>query len=262
MKIRRLFSLLSAAILSAVLLTGCKEKVPENTIHSIADLSGKAIGVQAGTTGDIYASDITDNVEIFNSGKEAVKSLKEGKLDAVLIDIEPAKLYVEQNPELTILEESFTVEEYAIAVKKGNNELLDKINGALDELIADGTLEAIKSNWIGDEAGQHPYVSPEGTERINGTLVMATNADFAPYESRDGDNIVGFDVDMMQAVCDKLGMNLNIRNMDFDNVLIAVDSAKADVGVAGITVTPERENIVSFSNTYTTSTQVIIIRKD
>ena len=91
---------------------------------------------------------------------------------------------------------------------------------------------------------------------------MATNADFAPYESRDGDNIVGFDVDMMQAVCDKLGMNLNIRNMDFDNVLIAVDAAKADVGVAGITVTPERENIVSFSNTYTTSTQVIIIRKD
>lgn len=262
MKTRRILSILSAAVLSAALFTGCKEKVPENTIHSIADLNGKTIGVQAGTTGDIYASDVTDNVEIFYSGTEAVKSLKEGKLDAVLIDIEPAKLYVEQNPELAILEESFTVEEYAIAVKKGNDELLDKINGALDELMADGTLEAIKSNWIGEEAGQHPYVSPEGAERTNGTLVMATNAEFAPYESRDGDQIVGFDVDMMQAVCDKLGMNLNIRNMDFDNVLIAVDSAKADVGVAGITVTPERENIVNFSNTYTTSTQVIIIRKD
>lgn len=262
MKARRLLSVMAAAALSAALFTGCGSKIPPNTVFSLDDLNGKVIGVQTGTTGDIYASDVTDNVELFDTGAAAVAALKEGKLDAVMIDLEPAKVYVEQNSDLRILEESFAVEEYAIAVKKGNDELKDKINDALAQLSTNGTLDAIKANWIGETAGQNPYTSPADADRSNGTLIVATNAEFPPYESVENEAIVGLDIDMMQAVCDVLGMNLNVRNMDFDSILTTVDAGNADVGVAGITVNEDRKTIVNFTDSYTTSTQVIIVRAD
>ncbi|MGL6220589.1 MAG: basic amino acid ABC transporter substrate-binding protein, partial [Lacrimispora sphenoides] len=94
------------------------------------DLNGKKIGVQTGTTGDIYADDIENAVvNRYNKGMEAVMALTQDKIDAVIIDREPAKIFVKENAGLVILDEAFTEEEYAIAVKKDNKELLDKING-------------------------------------------------------------------------------------------------------------------------------------
>lgn len=260
MKLSKIFAAAAAAALSAAILTGCSG-VPKNTVFSLDDLNGKVIGVQLGTTGDAYASDVTDKVERFNKGADAVQALKQGKVDAVLIDAEPAKVYVQNNSDLTILEENFAVEEYAIAVKKGNDELTEKINGALAQLKSDGTLDSIKANWIGEEAGNNPYTSPADVDRSNGKLIMATNAEFPPYEFMNGENVVGFDVDMMTAVCDILGMELQIDNMEFDSIIAAVDSGKADVGAAGMTVTEERLENVNFTDPYTTATQVIIVRK-
>lgn len=91
---------------------------------------------------------------------------------------------------------------------------------------------------------------------------MATNAEFPPYESVEGDKIVGIDADMMQAVCDILGYELSIENMEFDSIIPAIESGKADVGAAGLTVTEDRLKNVSFSDPYTTATQVVIVRKD
>ena len=281
MKKMKIISCCTAILLAASLMTACSSgsgsapssggntassasnsKLPPNTVNSIDDLKGKNIGVQLGTTGDIFASDIEEaTVERYNKGADAVMALKQGKIDAVLIDEQPAKVFVSENDDLRILEEDFATEEYAICIKKGNDELTEKINSALSELEADGTLENIKKNWIGEEAGTHPYTTPEGTEYPNGTLIMATNAEFPPYESMSGDQVVGFDADMMKAVCDKLGMELKIENMEFDSIIAAVDSGKADVGAAGMTVTEDRLENVNFSNPYTTSTQVIITRK-
>lgn len=113
------------------------------------DLEGKTIGVQLGTTGDIYASDIADaTVEQYNKGFEAVQSLLQNKIDAVIIDGEPAKVFVEQNEGLKILDEAFTVEEYAICVKKGNTELLENINEAIAELKENGSLQEIVEKYI------------------------------------------------------------------------------------------------------------------
>ena len=113
------------------------------------DLEGKTIGVQLGTTGDIYASDIPDaTIEQYNKGFEAVQSLTQNKIDAVIIDGEPAKVFVSQNEGLKILDEAFTTEEYAICVKKGNTELLDGINTAIAELKESGELQAIVDKYI------------------------------------------------------------------------------------------------------------------
>lgn len=118
------------------------------------DLAGKFIGVQLGTTGDIYASDYEEQgstIERYNKGFEAVQAMIQGKIDAVVIDVEPAKVFVSQNEGIKILDEPLTVEEYAIAVKKGNTELLEKINTALGELKESGELQAIIDKYISAE---------------------------------------------------------------------------------------------------------------
>ena len=119
-------------------------------IASPDDLEGKKIGVQQGTTGDLYATDDygEENVSKFKNGPEAVQALVSGSVDAVIIDNEPAKSYVAANEGLTILETSYADEDYAIAIAKGNTELLEKINTALVELTQDGTIAAIVEKYI------------------------------------------------------------------------------------------------------------------
>ena len=125
--------------------------VPEDSdIASADDLTGKAIGTQRGTTGYIYCTDDfgEDNVIAYDDGLTAVQALNNGQVDAVVIDNAPAKSFVEANPGLKILDTAYAQEDYAIGVAKGNTALLDAINGALEELQANGTLQAIVDKYI------------------------------------------------------------------------------------------------------------------
>ncbi len=128
--------------------------VPEGSeFKSFDDLSAKAdvkIGVQQDTTGDIYITDDlgADHVIQYKTGNDAVQALVTGKVDAVVIDNEPAKSYVASNEGLTILDTAYKEENYAICVAKENTDLLDAINGALAELTADGTIDAIIAKYI------------------------------------------------------------------------------------------------------------------
>lgn len=129
--------------------------VPEDSdITSIDDLyNGKKIGVQLSTTGDIYCCDDfgAENVEEYNKGNDAVMALISGKVDAVVIDNEPAKSFVAANEGLKILDTEYVTEDYAAALNKENTALLEAVNGALAELKADGTLDAIISKYIPTE---------------------------------------------------------------------------------------------------------------
>ena len=121
----------------------------DSDIQTPDDLAGKTVGVQLGTTGDIYADDIEDaTVERYNKGYEAVQALLQGKIDAVMIDNQPAKVYVEKNPDLKIVDEAFTYEEYAIAINKNDTELLNEVNAAIDKLKASGKLDEIINKYI------------------------------------------------------------------------------------------------------------------
>lgn len=236
-----------------------------NTVNSLEDLPGKTIGVQLGTTGDIYASDYEaegSTIERYNKGADAVQALKQGKIDCVIIDAQPAQAFVEKNDDLTILEEDFAIEDYAICISKDNADLKEAMNGALNELKADGTLDQIIANYIGDDTkGTCPYESPADVDYANGKLVMATNAAFEPYEFYEGEVVVGIDADIAKAICDKLGYELQIDDMEFDAIISAVQSGKADFGAAGMTVTEDRLTSIDFTDSYATSTQVVIVRK-
>ena len=125
--------------------------VPEDSdIASADDLTGKAIGTQRGTTGYIYCTDDfgEDSVVAYDDGLTAVQALNNGQVDAVVIDNAPAKEFVAANPGLKILDTAYAQEDYAIGVAKGNTELLNAINGALEELQADGTLQSIVDKYI------------------------------------------------------------------------------------------------------------------
>lgn len=255
-------------MLSAV--TGCAgkqngEEAKSSSVTCVDDLEGKSIGVQIGTIGDIYASDYEGDeagttITRFNKGADAVQALKQNKVDCVIIDEQPAKAFIEKNTELAILEEEFAIEDYAICIAKENTELKDKINAVLDELKEDGTLADIISNYIGDDTrGKTPYISPEETTRTNGTLIMATNVAFPPYEYYENGKETGIDVDLSRAIADKLGMELQISDIEFDSIIVAVQSGKADIGIAGMTVTEDRLKNIDFTYSYTTSKQVIIV---
>ena len=122
----------------------------DSEIASPDDLEGHKIGVQESTTGHIYCADDygEDNVIAYTTGANAVEALKAGKVDAVVIDNEPAKAFVEANEGLKLLDTAYTEEEYAIAIAKDNTELLDKVNAALKELKDDGTLDEIIAKYI------------------------------------------------------------------------------------------------------------------
>ena len=125
--------------------------VPEDSdIATADDLSGKAIGTQRGTTGYLYCTDDfgEENVIAYDDGLTAVQALNNGQVDAVVIDNAPAQEFVAANPGLKILDTAYAQEDYAIGVAKGNTQLLDAINGALEELQADGTLQAIVDKYI------------------------------------------------------------------------------------------------------------------
>lgn len=141
------FSTSYATGIQSIIVTG------DSVIATLDDLAGKKIGVQQDTTGHIYAADeFGDEMVIpFNKGADAVAALTTGKVDCVIIDNQPAKSFVEANEGLKILDTDYAVEDYAICIAKENTELLEKVNAALEELIADGTVQAIVDKYISAE---------------------------------------------------------------------------------------------------------------
>ena len=261
----------SASSTASSAASGAASEASTQAIQTLDDLNGKTVGVQLGTTGDLLMSEEVGEgedklgiagVEQYNKAADAVQALLTNKIDAVCIDDQVAKNFVAANPdELTTLDTAFAEESYAIAVSKDNPDLTEALNGAIAELKEDGTLDAILDKYIAKVEGAEGYVSPEGTEYPNGTLVMATNATFDPYEYIENGEIVGIDAEFAKALCDKLGYDLHIEDMEFDSIIAAVNSGKADFGMAGMTVTPERQEQIDFTDTYCTAAQNIIVLK-
>lgn len=263
--IKRIPVLFMLLVIAATMFSGCSDsKGPgKSKVTCTDELAGAVIGVQLGTTGDIYASDYESEgstVERYTKAADAVQALKQGKLDCIILDKSPAESFVDSNSDLSILNDIFTVEEYAICISKDKSALKEKVNGAIGQLKENGKLDEIVKNYIGDDTkGKYPYVS-QNNDHSGGTLTIATNAAFEPYEYIENGTITGIDIDMAQAICDILNMELKIENIEFDAIINAVQSGKADLGIAGMTITEDRLKSIDFTVPYTTSTQVIIVR--
>jgi len=161
--------------------------------------------------------------------------------------------------QLKILDSEYAVEDYAICVAKDNEEFLTEVNAALEELIADGTVQKIVDKYI--NGVEHDLVFQENTDGLE-VIKMGTNAEFPPYEFYTNNEIVGIDAEVAAAIADKLGKKLEIEDMAFDSIITAVQTGKVDFGMAGMTVTEDRLENVNFTTSYAQGVQVVIVRED
>lgn len=149
-----------------------------------------------------------------------------------------------------------TAEEYAFCVNKSDTELLASANAFLAEIKQDGTLDSIINSFFNGNA-TFTYTNPGSQD---GCLVVATNAEFPPFEYVVGNKLTGVDMQIAKLLADYLGKPLYIADMQFDSVLISVEQGQADIGMAGLTVTDERKRTLNFTDTYYKSAQVIIVK--
>ena len=253
-------SLVALSLVAALAFVGCAKK-NNVVINSAEDLQGLKIGCQAGTTGELYVQENVKDAKLksFKTGIDAALDLKNGAIDAIVLDELPAKEIVKRNKDLTIVDASFAVEQYAIAVKKGNKELLDSINKTIMTIKIDGTYENLINAFMPVDGN---IVIPEIADVDSKEVVkMGTNAAFPPFEYNKGAEAVGFDVSMSKLIAKDLNKKLQVVDMSFDGLIAAVQSGAVDFVAAGMTATDERRQNVDFSEPYYESNQVIIVRK-
>ncbi|MCQ2604157.1 MAG: transporter substrate-binding domain-containing protein [Spirochaetia bacterium] len=233
-------------------------------ITGIQDLDGKKIGVQSGTTGEAWVQKNVNKVKLssFKAGIDAALDLKIGAIDCVVLDELPATSVVKKNADLQIIRDPFFAankEEYAIAVKKGNQEILDIINATIKETKENGVYESLIEAFmpIDGKIVVPTYKAPEASE----TIKLGTSAAFPPFEYVDGKNYAGFDIAMGEYIATKAGKKLEVVNMSFDSLIPALQAGTIDFIAAGMSVTEERKKNVDFSVPYYASEQVIIIKK-
>ena len=285
------FSLSTLVIAACLLLASCgSQSSSENRkqMKTKADLQGAVIGVQLGTTSDGLATELEKKgdgtkVERYNKGADAIQALLQGKIDCMVTDEAPAKAFQRVNPSLQILPETFDASSFAICVAKDHGELKQSINHAIRILKANGVIDSIVNRHLErgiavaytpkTSAGklnsssdtQHPSdakkMGPEALQKLGlkKSLRFATNATFEPFEYYQNGKIVGIDVDVANAIGDVLGVDVEILDMEFDAIITSVQAGKADAGIAGITVTPEREKNIGFTDSYADVRQVIMV---
>lgn len=159
-----------------------------------------------------------------------------------------------------VIEVELTNEEYAFGVDKTQPELLDSVNAFIKEIKENGKFDAICNNYFGD--GTPVAVTSAAYDESKDQLVIATNAAFEPFEYTQGDSYYGIDMEIAAALADYLGKELVIQNMDFEAVCLSVGQQKCDIAMAGLTIKPDREEYVNFSDPYYSASQKLIVPSD
>lgn len=235
-----------------------------------------AVGAQNGTTGyyfmkgdEDWGFEGFDNLEIkgYDNGGLAVAALLAGNVDYVVIDKDVASALVAKNKGTKMIDISLTTESYGIAVDKGQSELLEQINGILAEN-KDAIAEIVEkySKFYSESDSTDTWdgaAFPAGEyDESKNQLVVATNAAFAPFEFKVGENFAGIDMEIAKLIADELGMELVIKDMKFEAITESIGKNGVDVGLAGMTINEKRLEVVNFSDLYHEAAQVVICLED
>ena len=162
-----------------------------------------------------------------------------------------------ENEAVRIIEIDLTNEEYAFGVDKNQPELLEQVNDFIATIKDDGTFDEICNRYFGD--GEPVAVESAELDNSKDQLVVATNAAFEPFEYTKGDKYYGIDMEIAALLAEELGQELVIQNMDFDAVCLSVGQQKCDIAMAGLTINEEREEYVTFSESYYEASQKLIV---
>ena len=165
-----------------------------------------------------------------------------------------------KTPAVKVININLTEEEYAFGVDKNQPELLEQVNAFIAEIKENGKMEEIFNKYF--KEGTPTPVTSAALDETKDQLVVATNAEFPPFEYTEGDQYLGVDMEIAYLLAQKLGKELVIQNMDFDAVCLSVGSHKCDIAMAGLTINEKRKESVTFSDSYYQASQKLIVKGD
>ncbi|MBQ7294487.1 MAG: transporter substrate-binding domain-containing protein [Clostridia bacterium] len=225
--------------------------------------SNTKVAVQKGTTSLMYAQ-ILKGVEAvsYDTFALAANDMKNGNADYVFVDKTTAKALCKEISGIKMIDIALSSENYGIGIDPAQAELKTQIDAILTDKAAE--IEAIKDKYMNGEEDKYVGVTSAAKDVNNaaGQLVVATNAEFAPWEYKEGNKFYGIDMEIAQILATELGLELVIDDMDFDMVVGAVGKQGVDIAMSGITITAERMNVINFSIPYYTEAIVTVCKAD
>ena len=221
------------------------------------------VAVQKGTTSKMYA-DILKGVETvsYDTFALAANDMKNGNAAYVFVDKTTANALCKEISGLKVIDIALSSENYGIGIDPAQTDLKAKIDGILESEAA--AIDAIKTKYM--DGNEDAYVgvasATQDDSKKDTQLVVATNAEFAPWEYKEGELYYGIDMEIAKLIADKLEMELVIKHMDFDVVVSSVGKHNVDIAMSGITITTERLEVINFSNPYYTESIVVVCKAD
>lgn len=250
-KIITLVLSLMMAIVATISMTACND---DKTIK---------IGVQEGTTSLMYAECLKGtSVSSYTTFPLAAEAMKNGNVNYVICDKATATSICNTIEGIKYVDIALSTEFYAIAMDKNQPELGASINAVLENK-ADEIQAIIDKYMAGDEANYVGVAKGEkDSAKADSQLVVATNAEFPPWEYVDGELYYGIDMEIAALIAEELGMELVIDDMAFESVISSVGNHGVDIGMSGITITNERKDVVNFSTSYYTESIVVLCKEN
>ena len=240
--------------------------LPKGEYSTLAELEKSRIGIPTGSNfGDMVAERLPDaQLSWYNNQTDLLIALDTKKIDAFPADEPVMKYIMGENDKLTYVGEYLDTFDFAYGFPKNEKgeALCAQLNEYLKAKSADGTLKEMEEKWFGSDESVKSIPDVASLPATNGTLVMATDATYMPFEYVRGDDIVGYDIDIAIGFCEEYGYGLSLVNMSLDAVLPAVQSGKCDFAGSGLTITPERAESVLFSEPNYSGGVVLGVRKD
>ena len=233
---------------------------------SLDDLDGKRIGVQTGTNFDEMVQNRLPNAQVmyFNNKADLINALMTDKIDGYVIDEPVIVLEMKENDKLTYIPEYLETYDFAYILPK--NEMGEKLrkefNAYLSKTGSDGRLAELQKKWLSGDKSLWTIADYTSFPGPNGTIRLATEPLYEPFGFIYNNVVMGYEVDVVVQFCEEYGYRLEIVNMNYDSILPAVQTAKADMGAGGITVTLERAESVLFSDPYFHGGTVMVILKE
>lgn len=252
----------SKLILLGILIftvAGCSKEM--QSINSLKDLEFSKIGIYTGSEYDSLLEQKLPNSEAtyFNSYSDQISALKAGKIDGFLTDEPLSKEIIKNNSNLKILKEKLSVDSYAFAISPKSKWLEEKVNNELLKMNSNGKLKEMESKWMSDKE-ENKILEKYTYDDSKGVITFATVSGSAPFSYMKDNEIVGYDIDIINYICMKLGYKLKIVEMSFDGTIPALKSGKIDMAGCSIIVTEERKKSVLFSVPNYTGGIVMIVR--
>lgn len=233
------------------------------TLVSCGGGNDTKIAIQSGTTSEAYAK-VLKGVEVvsFDTFALAAQGMKNGNADYVFVDKTTANALCKEISGLKIIDIALSSEHYGIGIDPAQADLKTKIDNILASKAAE--IDAIKAKYMNGEEASYVGVASatKDTSKADKQLVVATNAEFAPWEYKEGNLYYGIDMEIAKIIADELGLELVIDDMAFNMVVGAVGNHGVDIAMSGITITAERMDVINFSTPYYTESIVVVCKAD